>query len=319
MRQRALQPIFVCGCPRSGTTLLGAMLGAHPECVAIPETQFLLDARGAVDRGEVASSPSAVLSWIRQHPRFRLWRFEIEPAAFEGQPSPDEDPRALEHVMRAVAGAWAERQGRTGCRFWVDHTPTHARYGSTLRRLFPQARFLHLVRDGRGVAASVAPLDWGPANPVAAARWWAEQVAHGLALESAAGEGVLRVRFEDLVTDIEPTLRRICEHLGLELQASMRRADGFLPPGYSRRQHSLVGRAPDASRAGAWRSTLTNRQIEIFESQSGDLLRHLGYQPVFGTRARGPGRGERLGFALRGFLDRRISNPLRRRWRRWRG
>ncbi len=311
-----MQPIFVCGCPRSGTTLLAAMLGAHGECVTVPETQFLPDAQGAVDRGEVASSPRAVFGWIRQHPRFRVWRFEVEPEIFEQVPPAAEEPQAVPRMMRRLADAWAQRQGKAGCSWWVDHTPTHARHGSTLRALFPRARFLHLIRDGRGVAASVAPLDWGPANPMAAARWWAEQVAHGLALESLDAP-VLRVRFEDLLTDPEPTLRRICEHLGLEDQPSMRRADGFRPPSYSRRQHLLVGRAPDASRADAWRSTLSERQIEIFESQSGDLLRHLGYQPVFGIRARRPSRAERLRFALGGFLRRRISNPLRRRWRRW--
>ncbi len=297
--------------------MLAAMLGGHSECVAVPETQFLLDARGAVDRGEVASSPGDVFDWIRRHPRFRVWRFELEQTMF-GEISPAaEDPQALQQVMRGLAAAWAERQGKSGCRRWIDHTPTHARHGSTLRLLFPRARFLHLIRDGRGVAASVAGLDWGPANPMAAARWWAEQVAHGLALESAIGEPVLRVRFEDLLTEMEPTLRRICEHLGIEDQSSMRRADGFLPPSYSRDQHALVGRTPDASRADAWRSTLSPRQIEIFESQSGDLLRHLGYPPDFGIRARRPGRGERLRFALGAFLRHRLSNPLRRRWRRW--
>ncbi len=308
-----MQPIFVCGCPRSGTTLLGAMLGAHSECIAVPETQFLLDALGAVDRGEIVATEEAVLAWIRRHPRFRTWGLETSPSLAS---SSTEDPLAVARAMRGLSQRWAERQGKPECHRWVDHTPTHARHGSVLRRLFPRARFVHLVRDGRGVAASLAPLDWGPGNPIDAARWWAEQVAHGLALESAVGEPVLRVRFEDLLASPHQILQQICAHVELDHQPSMERADGFSPPRTSRRQHALVGSPPDASRAGAWRSGLSRREVEIFESQASDLLQHLGYEPLFGTRARRPTRSERLRFAAHELIRQRLSNPIRRRLRR---
>ncbi len=302
-------PIFAGGCSRSGTTLLGAMLGAHPRCVAIPEAQFLPECRGAVARGEVAPCERAVYGWVRRHPRFRRWRFDPDPAGL----SAAEDPQATARVMRWLAGRWAAEQGKPGAELWVDHTPTHLRWGETLRRLFPTARFIHLVRDGRGVAASLMTLPWGPCDPASAARFWARAQADGLALESHLGDGVLRVRFEDLLGAPEAALTRIAAHAGVAYDPAMLAADGFQPTPAGRAQHRLIGRPPDASRAEAWRSKLSAREVEIFESVAGDLLSHLGYEPDFGPRARPPSRGERLRFALRDLWRRRLLWPLRRR------
>ncbi len=307
----ARRPIFIGGCSRSGTTLLAAMLGAHPRCVAIPEAQFLPQCLGAVERGEVAPSERAVYGWIRRHRRFQRWAFDPDPADL----SAAEDGRAVEGVMRWLVGRWAEERGKPDAELWVDHTPSHLRWGATLRRLFPAGRFVHLVRDGRGVAASVMALPWGPGDPAAAARWWARSVADALALESHLEGEVLRVRFEDLVGEPEAVLGRIAAHAGVAGDPAMLAADGFRPPPADRAQHRRVGRPPDASRADAWRTRLSAREVEIFDHVAGDLLSHLGYEPVFGAAARPPSRGERLRFALRDLWRRRLLWPLRRRLR----
>ncbi len=303
------RPIIVGGCSRSGTTFLGAMLGAHPRCVAIPEAQFLPECLGALDRGEIAPCPRAVYDWIRRHRRFRRWEIEPDP---EGLPAA-EDNQPLARAMRWLVGRWAEAQGKPDAELWIDHTPTHLRWGETLHRLFPAARFVHLVRDGRGVAASVMALPWGPCDPATAARWWARALADGLALESHLGDRVLRIRFEDLVGATEANLGRIAAHAGIADDPAMLTADGFRPPRGTRAQHRRVGHPPDPSRAEAWRSLLSAREVEIFESVAGDLLRHLGYEPVFGARARPPSRVERLRFAVRDLWRRRLLFPLRRR------
>ncbi len=304
-----LRPIFVGGCSRSGTTLLGAMLGAHPRCVAIPEAQFLPECQGALERGEVAANERAVFEWIRRHRRFRRWEFDPDPTEL----STAEDPRAPARAMRWLVGRWAAEQGKPEAELWVDHTPTHLRWGATLRRIFPGGRFVHLVRDGRGVASSVMALPWGPADPAAAGRWWARALADGLALEAHLGDEVLRVRFEDLVGAPEKALGRVAAHAGLADDPAMLAGDGFRPPRATRAQHRRVGRPPEASRAEAWRSALGARELEIFESVAGDLLQHLGYEPLFGARARPASRGERLRFALRDLWRRRLLWPLRRR------
>jgi hypothetical protein len=181
--------------------------------------------------------------------------------------------------------------------------------------MFPDARFIHLVRDGRGVAASLLPLDWGPNNIVQAAEFWMARCAFGLAAELELGpERVLRIRYEDVLGDPETTLRRIATFAGMEYETAMAAGTGHQPTRYNERQHRLVGRAPDRSRVDRWQQALSPRQIEIFEAETGEFLNTLGYQPRYGIRAR-PARRDEV-FRMRvSDLARRAQNNLRREWR----
>jgi hypothetical protein len=302
-----LVPVFVGGCPRSGTTLLGAILGAHSACVCVPEAAFKIE----VLRGRPAGADAAPLAReILMSREFQLWGL---------------DARVLEHEVDAMAHSYADvlrwlvrhyarTVARKDARWWIDHTPLNARYAPSLDRHFPDAKFVHIVRDGRGVAASVLPLDWGPNTVERAARWWAEEAASGLALESWDPRRVMRVKYEDLVEDCEPTIRRLSDFVGLEFEPAMLRADGF-SLGFPSRQHALVGSPPRADRARAWAATLSQRQVEIFEAVAGDLLVTLGYEPRFGIAARPPSRLERARAMLAEIVRDRLVNRRRARRR----
>jgi hypothetical protein len=198
---------------------------------------------------------------------------------------------------------------------WVDQTPSNFRRALTMLRMFPDARFIHIVRDGRGVAASILPLDWGPNDILHAAEYWMAHCAPGLATESQLGSNrVMRVRYEDLLTQPEPTLRRLSSFAGLEYEPAMAQGASYSPTPYHERQHRLVGQPPDRSRASSWNRTLTPRQIELFESVAGEFLEMLGYRPQYGIRARAAGISEviRLNLAA---VPLRLRNYLLRRRR----
>lgn len=284
------------------------MLGAHPHGVAIPETQFLPECIDATIRREIGLNESEVEEWIRRHWRFRVW--DLPPATT--RLSSQENPMAVATVMRSLVCQWAETVGKATPAFWADHTPTHLKRGQTIFGLFPDARFVHLIRDGRGVAASVMSLPWGPCDPSSAAAFWARSLAHALAFECSCPESVLRVHYEDLVTNTEATLRGICDFAQIDFHRDMLEANGFRVPPPSRGQHQLIGKAADPSRASAWRNSLNRREVEVFESQCGDLLKGLGYQlEVPGPRP--VTRWERLRFSLRDLFRRRLLFPIRRR------
>jgi hypothetical protein len=210
---------------------------------------------------------------------------------------------------------YAKSRRKEEATVWVDHTPTNFRRASTLIEMFPEARFIHLVRDGRAVAASLMKLDWGPNNAFDAAQYWMARCGPGLAAESRFGrDRVLRVRYEDLVSQTEPTLRRVASFADLEYESGMTEGLGLRPGRYSEQQHRLVGTPPDSSRVDRWRGTLKPRQVEVFEAEAGDFLGSLGYQPVFGIRARPATRIEVLRLRLLD-LPQRAANNLRRRLR----
>lgn len=243
------------------------------------------------------------LRMIRIHWRFRLWGIDIDPA--------QAPTGSYVELLDWLVETYARQRGMTGD-IWVDHTPENVNYASVLLELFPRARIVHIVRDGRGVANSILPLDWGPNTVVEAAPWWQANVREGLALEGLLQpKQIVRVRYEDLVRRPEETVPRLCAELDLTYEPRMLQADGFQPPGYTASQHKLIGRRPDPERATRWKTTLTSRQVEMFESLAGDLLGQLGYPLIYGSQAKRPTVLERGAAELKEFVRGDIVNGIR--------
>lgn len=303
-----MRPIFVGGCERSGTTLLGAMLGAHPACLCVPEMPFKLNILRQWDWDGSRPEARLVARWLARNWRFRIWGLDL---AQEQWPA---DRPGYRQTVEFLVSAYGRRVGKPGPQVWVDHTPANVRSACTLFHHFPDARIVHIVRDGRAVANSIMPLEWGPNEVESAAHFWTESLAWGLAAEARWGpERVIRARYEDLVSDPEGTLEQLSPRLGLDYQPEMAAASGFRVPRYTVGQHALVGARPDPRRLDAWRRELSPRQVEIFESIAGELLCYLGYEPVFGQRARRPSLSERLASRLRDNARKAVNAYRQRR------
>lgn len=267
-----MKPIFVGGCGRSGTTLLAALLAGHSRAVAPPEAQFLLEGIAA-SRVAGVDDPAAFAAFVRDSWRFRLWEL---PASLPGELARDYTRPA--EIMAALAKAFAGQNGEEGADRWIDHTPINVGYAPTLFAEFETAPMVHIVRDPRAVIASVLPLDWGPASARAGARWWLSIVAMGLAAEAAFPERVIRVRYEDLVRDPRSTLERLCPSLELAFEPGMAASGQASLPAYTRKQHALVGQAPDPERIDAWRKKLSGREVATIEAEVRDVPAMLGYE-----------------------------------------
>jgi hypothetical protein len=280
------QQIFIGGCSRSGTTLLGAMLGAHSSAICSPESHFKVDALRALARGKIRPQPANLLELIQRHWRFKIWELDLPPIeTFD----PSGEEALLAQMLDWIVDNYAQQQGKPEASVWVDHTPENISYAQSLLDLFPNARFIHIVRDGRAVAASILPLDWGPNTIMKASRWWMRMTSFGLAAEKALGpDVVMRVKYEDLVLEPKITMHAVSQFLGIDFQQDMLQATGFNPPTYTTRQHKLVGNRPDTSVVNRWEKKLTTRQIEIFENQTRDFLSFLGYPLRYGMQAKGP-------------------------------
>ena len=277
------RPVFIGGCPRSGTTLLGSMLGAHKECLTVPESQFKIEAlRSMHGAGGLVDFRASLNTALGQR-RFWAWRVALN----------HEEVPALESfvsygdLLEWVVTRYAEYVGKRDFKVWVDHTPSNKNHLLTLFEMFPKAKAIHIVRDGRAIMASAKSRYWGPNTALSAAHWWLEHVSLGLAAESALGsQRITRVKYEDLVTTPEKVLKPLCTWLDIEYDPAMAKGNGYKPTSEYLRRNPLIIREPDPTRAEAWKGELTSRQIEIFESRTMDLLRYLGYKLEFGLRAR---------------------------------
>jgi len=283
--------------------MLGAILGAHSHCVCPPESHFKISVIRSCRTGTGDVDPECALRLIRLHWRFKLWGIDVDPA----RAPTDSYVTLLDWLVEEYA-----RQHAVDGRIWVDHTPENVNYARVLLALFPRASIVHIVRDGRAVANSILPLDWGPNTVLRAARWWQTNVREGLALEDELPPGqIVRVSYEDLVRAPQETVQCLCRALDLPFQARMLQADGFQPPGYTASQHGLIGRHPSPERAERWRTELTPRQVEMFESLAGGLLERLGYPLVYASSAAPPTLLERVAAAVQDFVRGNVVNPIR--------
>lgn len=308
-----MKPIFIGGCPRSGTTLLSALLGAHSQCIAVPESQFKIECLRPQGMPTRPDEVEATLSKILSDWRFRAWGI-VPDDAESGRPDTFDSYAAM---VEWLVQEYANQHGHAEMvQTWIDHTPDNVYNLTTLLEAFTDAKAVHIIRDGRAVAASMMPLDWGPNTARGAGHYWVENVSYGLAAESILNQDrITQVRYEDLVSSPEQVLEWLCSWLGLNFEESMTRGDGFVKPAYySYRAHRLVGKKPDSSRANAWETELKARDIEAFESVTGDFLQYLGYELRFGLKTRKTS-GRDIIQSMASELVGEIVNRARGRWR----
>jgi hypothetical protein len=138
-----------------------------------------------------------------------------------------------------------------------------------IAEVYPDARFVHIVRDGRDVARSIVAQPWGPDNVEEAAEEWRSSVEAGRNAAPALGDRVLEVRYEDVLADPATAIPRIYTHHGLEggIGEALEAAGAKANIG---RQDSRVG-------TGKWREGWGRRELRDFDRVAGDLLRELGY------------------------------------------
>ncbi len=303
-------PIFIGGYGRSGSTLLGAMLGSHSECLCTPESLFKSGVIRSLKNwdNEKINIDHAVKK-IQRNWRFKPWGLNLRTALSSQATS----IRTYKDLIEAIVSAYGRKVGRESWSYWVDHTPANIKHTEMLLTLFPVSKLIHLVRDGRAVAASVMPLDWGPNTIDKAINVWQERVEQGIEVEKKWGsDTVLRVMYEDLVSEPSRTLKSICSFLGLEFQEKMLKGDGFIVPRYTSKQHLLVGKEVDKNRVDAWKSMLTKRQIEIAEGLAGEMLERLGYSLVRGKNFRGIKRYEKTKLMIKDKYRRKVLNRIKR-------
>ncbi|MFF2518679.1 sulfotransferase family protein [Streptomyces sp. NPDC058086] len=164
---------------------------------------------------------------------------------------------------------------------WGDKRPAYALHVAEILRLFPDAQFVHLVRDGRDCAASLLRMPWWHRGFDEAVAIWAQVVDTTRTYARELGpDSWYQLRFEDLVADPESQLRGVCGFLGEETppgRPSRTASPGLAVPArktWHRRTHGAL----DTSRAGAWTTRLTPDQIRLREAVSGERLTSYGYE-----------------------------------------
>jgi len=262
-------PVIVLGVGRSGTTLLRVMLDRNSQ-IAIPYESFFVTPL-AYRHG---SKPD-LEDFLDDLGRFyQLYEWGI---------SPDDVRPKLRNGMTtgeaiaAVFEVYAEREGKPR---WGDKTPLYMQSLPLIERLFPDAVWVHLVRDGRDAALSFLSLPEGFsgrtwAQPRTAAQFAARWRTEILAARQLKGP-YLELSYEDLVTEPERELRRVCEHASLPWEPAMLDHTGVNEVAQMP-EHRNIAKPPTAGLRD-WRNEMSREDALAFEAVAGDLLRDAGYE-----------------------------------------
>lgn len=289
-------PLFIVGANRSGTTLLRLILNAHSE-VAIPdEINYFFSFRGGAGYSRW---------WAPDLTRREFEDFVEDFLAANRDVTPELDPTALRSDIldgppdlrrpyQLLLERWAQYHGKSK---WGEKTPGNLFSAHIILSMFPDARFVHLVRDPRAVVHSMQRVSFFPTDVVLNAlnlRKALEEGQRHLERSVPAAQRI-RVRYEDLVHEPERTVRRICDFSGLAFEAPMlnfhENAARYMTPAASHSFNSTATRPISKSRTDAWTAHLTADEISLIELLNQRSMARFGYRPE-GRRPSLSGWGE---------------------------
>jgi hypothetical protein len=266
-------PIFVGGTGRSGTTILARLLGRQREYTVIPvEARFHCSPDGLPGVLSGRETPERFAERVFEewfHPSDRDERLAafIEREALQEalarfvERATDDPVAAGRSLMEKLFGDYARSQDKRG---WVEMTPINAMWGAPyLLRLFPELRFVNVIRDGRDVAASLIAIGW-QSDGLEGLSWWEERMLRGhRQLATLPAGSLLDVRFERLlVDDREGGLQELYRFMGWEEDDAMRRF-------FNRRM------PPAEAHVGRWKTDFSGRERELVASEYEAILERL--------------------------------------------
>jgi len=271
------RPFFIIGHPRSGTTLLRFMLASHPRIFVPEETGFIpfLVKEKDVDGLLSISQVTAILERIGK--LNYLWRDKVTDISgfYQSLPEPK-----LAFLLDEIFRHYTREQVVIR---WGDKTPLYVQYVPILSKIFPDAQFIHLIRDGRDAALSARkkwPEHSGYMDLYYLLKNWVRNINTGRQVGEWLGiERYYELFYETLVTTPEETLKNLCSFLGEDLHTAMLNHTilaGEIGPGPN--GHTEVLKPVSTASIGVWKRKMSPFEQKMSDRVAGRTLTGLGYE-----------------------------------------
>jgi hypothetical protein len=264
------RPFFIVGNPRSGTTLFRSILSCHPDVFIPPENGALGDMMRVFL--EKRAQPwtemvSAVLAAFREAPAFEFWQVDLEEVRKAAEALPAER-RSLAGLIDGIYAHYGSVHA-PGKRRWADKSAGFSTdYLHRLALVFPQALFIHVVRDGRDSIVSNVKAGYAQKSYLRAAFMWKDNVrrCHRFGKQLRAQNRFFEFRYEDLISATEKTVSAVCRFLDLEPTESMLHYQGAsaqLPDAFMRPLHQNVTKPIFQDSIGKWRTEIPQSEWPV--------------------------------------------------------
>lgn len=263
LKQLDVAPIFVVGNPRSGTTWVLDILRQHPEVAAIHESYLFSPQDGLAALFNRSG-------WMERHRGLGTLMTREELIA----------------DVRELAARWLARTLEPGHRFLIEKSPaTHLYVMELIAEIFPEARFIHVLRDGRDVAVSVraASRSWAPRwkksfgrSMLRTARVWRNAVRIARNSGNKLGDRFMEIRYEEIKGDPLGASRRLLEFCGIPYDDQLLQ-EIYEATDFKQQFQGGEDQFRRAGRIGDWRKSFTVLDCAIFNVAGGDVLVEAGY------------------------------------------
>lgn len=277
-QKQHIQPLFIIGSGRSGTTLLRVILCRHPLVAIPPEAYGLINAikkyirYNGLDWQDLVN---VVYGEFHSHPTFDYWQTDLFRSIRNLHESPAEE-QSLALILNCIYKTYMD-QHKPQSTIWGDKTPFNTLRLNLLNKVFPKAKYIHILRDGRDVVASYLKAKLMPSLEDACHRWNNSIDAVDKFEKKIAASQIFTVRYEDLVADPTKHVLDTCNFLGLEYCADMiENTEVFL--GDDSLDHLKNTTNPiNSDSVGKWRRDLNEEQQESTLRFIGSRLLRKGY------------------------------------------
>jgi hypothetical protein len=286
------QIFFIIGRGRSGTTLLSKMLNSHAELAVAQEGLFILNLAGRYEglrRWDDTVRGRFIEDLLREK-RMAMWGIDRQVLAERLARAPEPPDYATLCLM--VYDAYALSQDKRGIRVFGDKNPHYTLLLPRLERIFPDAKYIHLVRDYRDTIVSYRKVAFDLSNVAGLAERWNHYNRPAVELARRRPEACLCVRYEDLVNEPQREVARMCAFLGVAFDEGVldyHKRDDPAAPAWFRTLFADLKAPLKRENAEKWRREMRPEEIALADAICGGLGRRFGYEP-----AAAPAAGERL-------------------------
>lgn len=273
------QPLLFVSSGRAGTTLLRSMLVAGGEIAIPPETVVMnfmaLQFQAIQDIGWHNLS-RLVISNLETQYNLPMWELDFAPVYEQAWKLPEKE-RSLARIIDLVFLHYAQQHAPHAV-MWGDQTPRNIQRYQWLLKVFPKAKYLHVVRDGRDVIASFVQMGSSLESKI---EQWQYSVENAAAMKRMLPpDQFLEVRYEDLVSDTTQVLQQVSAFAGIQYSDTMLdywKMPTTLEHKYKDYHRNLAKPVTNAS-VGRWKERLTADQQRIIQRELSDLLEANGYK-----------------------------------------
>ncbi|MFK5856792.1 MAG: sulfotransferase [Bacteroidota bacterium] len=275
---------FIVGRPRSGTTLLRTLFDAHPDVSIPPECQFIVNLYPKYGKITNWTKEDIISFYDELLPQwlFDTWKMDYEKLkkallSYTGE-------NTYGTICKVVYKQYNSLFDKKELKFIGDKNPGYAIYSKLLLKIFPEAKFIHIIRDYRDNFVSIKNVDFELPLPSLVVQKW-KYFFKKFNKDSKLKPNAYRViKYEDLVTNPELEMNNLNKFIGIDYNESIfnfhEKKDEILktyPPGYIHTYHSSLMHKINTSKIGVWKKELTPYQIKLMDITVGSTAKKAGY------------------------------------------